>query len=158
MFFVVRAGERTLMRTQLLVVTEPTMPSCMCETTRMMMSRRSKLGVLALALSVALSCTSADVVPPAGTKRQVPRVIHRVNPDYPAELREQRVEGVVVVSGVIPKEGGTIRNPRVVRTNDPRLNALALDAVSRWIWAAGLENGEPVDVEFTTEVRFALDR
>jgi TonB family protein len=123
-----------------------------------MMSSQSMLGVVALVLLVVLSCTSAGVVPPANTKVQVPRVIQRVNPDYPAELREQRVEGVVVISGLIPKEGGAIRNPRVVRSNDPRLNALALEAVSRWIWAAGLEDGEPVDVEFTTEVRFALDR
>lgn len=120
---------------------------------------RSMLAVLALVLPVAVSCTSVDAVQPAAdTKRQVPRVIQRVDPDYPAELRRQRVEGVVVVAGTIPKEGGTIRNPRVVRTSDPRLNAFALDAVSKWIWAAGLQDGEPVDVEFSTEVRFALDR
>lgn len=123
------------------------------------MRSRSILTVSGLALLLLSSCTSADSVQTAnGPEIQVPRVIQRVDPDYPAELRRQRVEGVVVVSGTIPKEGGTIQNPYVVRTDDPRLNALALEAVSKWIWSAGLHHGEPVDVEFTTEVRFALDR
>jgi periplasmic protein TonB len=120
---------------------------------------RSRSVFVALAFLASLACTSTDSTPPASKAQiQVPRVIQRVDPDYPSELRRQRVEGVVVVSGTVPKEGGVIRNPQVVRSDDPRLNALALEAVSKWIWSAGLQDGEPVDVEFTTEVRFALDR
>jgi hypothetical protein len=72
------------------------------------------------------------------------------------ELRQLGVQGVVVIAGTVPKEGGALRDPHVVRTADPRLNQFALDAVSRWLWRAGLQNGEEVDVEFTTDVVFKL--
>jgi protein TonB len=128
--------------------------------------RNLRLIVLLLATTVALACTSSDVVHPAATDRvqsdsagvRVPTVTHRVEPDYPAELRQQRVTGVVVVAGTVPKEGGVLRNPHVVRSDDPRLNQLALAAVSRWVWRPGLQDGKPVDVEFRTEVSFSLNR
>ena len=109
------------------------------------------------AMGVLLSCASAGSTQAGNSEgMRVPTVLQRVDPQYPVELRQQGVQGVVVVAGTVPKEGGVLRNPRVVRTDDPRLNQLALDAVSHWLWRAGLQNGEAVDVEFTTEVRFRL--
>lgn len=113
---------------------------------------------LPMAMCVALSCTSSDGVPREVENVRAPTVIHRVAPEYPAELRQERVVGVVVISGTVPKEGGALRNPRVVRSDDLRLNQLALDAVARWIWKPGLQHGKPVDVEFTTPVRFSVGR
>jgi TonB family protein len=113
--------------------------------------------VVAMAMGVLLSCAPSRATR-AGSSEGIraPKLIQPVEPDYPAELRKQGVTGVVVIGGTVPKEGGAMRNPHVVRTDDPRLNQPALNAVSRWLWRAGLQNGEPVDVEFTTEVRFRL--
>lgn len=49
-----------------------------------------------------------------------------------------------------------LRNPGVGRSDDLRLNQVALDAVARWIWKPGLQDGKPVVVEFTTQVRFSV--
>jgi periplasmic protein TonB len=111
---------------------------------------------LSIALCVAVSCTSSDRVQREQTNVQTPKVIQRVEPEYPAELRQQRVAGAVEIGGTVPKEGGALRNPRVVRSDDSRLNQLALEAVSRWIWSPGLQDGKPVDVEFTTQVHFSV--
>ncbi len=109
------------------------------------------------AIGVVLSCASTGSTRAGNTEGlRAPTVTQRVDPEYPVELWQQGVQGVVVIGGTVPKEGGVLRNPHVVRTDDPRLNQLALAAVSRWLWRAGLQNGVAVDVEFTTDVRFEL--
>ena len=102
---------------------------------------------LLLGLCIALSCASPDGTARKAEHVRAPTVRHRVKPELPLELRRAGVSGVVVVSGTVPKEGGVLRNPRVVKSDDPRLNQPALDAVSRWIWTPGLQDGVPVDVE-----------
>ena len=117
-----------------------------------------RIAVISLALGGAASCASPGGPPSLVKDVRAPSVAQRVEPEYPAELRQQRVQGVVVVGGTVAKEGGTLRNPHVVRSDDPRLSQLALDAVSRWIWRPGIQDGVPVDVEFTTDVHFSVDR
>ena len=101
------------------------------------------------------ACTSTPGPAAQGSVR-APVVVRRVEPHYPPELRAARVQGVVVVRGTVPKEGGTLRDPRVLSSDDPRLEPYALAAISRWQWQPGLQDGQPVDVEFTTWVRFSL--
>jgi TonB family protein len=104
-----------------------------------------------------LGCATNTAAPlPEGMR--APSVVSRVEAEYPAELRAAGVQGQVVISGTVPKEGGVLRNPRVVRSDDSRLEPFALEAVSRWTWRPGLQDGQPVDVEFTTTVTFSLNR
>ena len=121
------------------------------------MMRMRLVLVAVLAASMLTSCGSASPpVTPPGIR--APVVVRRVEPDYPPELRAAGVQGVVKVSGTIPKEGGTLRNPKVVWSDDPRLDPFALDAVSRWVWEPGMQDGQAGDVEFTTSVTFSVDR
>ena len=113
--------------------------------------------MLLLTACATLSCASSSQSAATSGNVVAPVLIHRVNPEYPPDLRQQHVSGTVVVGGIVPKEGGALRNPRVVRSDDSRLNQLALDAVSRWIWKPGLMAGQPTDVEFRTEVHFGLN-
>jgi protein TonB len=113
-----------------------------------------------LALSMFTSCSSTHTAPVVGEIGDVraPVVVTKVEPEYPVEMRNARVEGVVEISGTVPKEGGVLRNPRVVRSDDARLEPLALEAVSRWVFKPGTgEGGEPADVEFRTTIRFLVD-
>lgn len=115
------------------------------------------LVLLFLAMSLLISCASTGTAPATPGVR-VPTIVTRVDPEYPAELKAAGVQGVVEISGTVPKEGGMLRNPRVVHSDDPRLAPLALSAVSRWIWTPGMQDGKEVDVEFTTTVRFSSHR
>jgi TonB family protein len=120
-------------------------------------------------LLVLLLCACATA-PPAGLppnpvataeradEIQHPVVIHRVEPVYPPDLQRARFEAEVVIAGVVPREGGMMRDGKVVSSTDYRFEQAALDAVSRWRWEPGLLNGQPVDMEFTVTVKFSLLR
>ncbi len=100
------------------------------------------------------ACAAA---PPAGEGTVPPRVIERVNPQFPQPLRDAGLQGEVQVAGTVPKEGGRMRDIRVVGgSTDERLRLLAVQAVSQWSFEPGTRNGEPVDAEFTVTISFRL--
>lgn len=81
-------------------------------------------------------------------------LVYRVQPEYPALARSARIQGTVVLSAIISKEG-TIENLRVLRGH-PMLVRAAVDAVSRWRYRPYLLNSEPVEVETQITVNFSL--
>ena len=106
--------------------------------------------LLFLAACAAPVTTSA---PSVQSGPQPPVLIERFEPEYPAQLLQNKVSGVVRVEATIDK-AGNIRDPRVISTPDSRLNEAALDAIRKWRFRPGTFNGEPIDVIFTMDVRF----
>jgi len=84
---------------------------------------------------------------PAVLLRQVP-------PRYPQQAREARIEGTVVLEGVIGTDG-KLQNLRVVR-GDPRLTQAALDAAKQWRYKPGRIHGQPVESDTQINVNFSL--
>lgn len=76
---------------------------------------------------------------------------------YPKSARENRVEGRVVVSFTIKKDG-YISDPEVVRSVSPDLDNEALRVISEMTarWTPGYVNGEPVNVRFSIPINFRL--
>ena len=76
---------------------------------------------------------------------------------YPKSARENRVEGRVVVSFTIGKDG-YISDPEVVRSVSPDLDNEALRVISAMTarWTPGYVNGEPVNVRFSIPINFRL--
>ncbi|HLK66287.1 MAG TPA: M56 family metallopeptidase [Bryobacteraceae bacterium] len=83
------------------------------------------------------------------------KLIRQPRPVYPPELQQLGVEGTVVMSAIISKDG-TVLNPEVRNTVDPRLATAALDAVKRWMYKPALLNGEPVETVSTITLEFQL--
>lgn len=81
-------------------------------------------------------------------------LIHRVEPSYPPLARAARVQGEVVLSAVI-NTNGDIQNLQLV-SGHPMLVPSALTAVKQWRYKPYLLNGQPVEVETTITVIFAL--
>ncbi len=79
---------------------------------------------------------------------------HRVQPVYPPLARAARIQGEVVLSANISKEG-TIENLQVLRGH-PMLVKAAIDAVSQWRYRPYILNNEPVEVETQILVTFTL--
>lgn len=79
---------------------------------------------------------------------------HRVQPLYPPLARAARIQGEVVLSATISKEG-TIENLQVLRGH-PMLVKAAIDAVSQWRYRPYILNNEPVEVETQILVTFTL--
>ena len=76
---------------------------------------------------------------------------------YPEEARKKSIQGRVIVTFVVEKDG-SITNARVVKTLDPLLDAEALRVINVMPkWNPGKQNGEPVRVKYTVPVSFKLD-
>ena len=82
------------------------------------------------------------------------------NIKYPAIARENGIEGQVVVSFVVEKDG-TITDPKVVRDPGAGLGKEATRVVDMMgklpeKWTPGQQRGNPVRVQFILPVKFEL--
>jgi periplasmic protein TonB len=102
------------------------------------------------------------VRPPAQPMRTVrvggdvkpPRLIYRIDPDYPVIAKISRIQGDVVIDAVIDAKGNVVQMRLV--SGPPLLTKQAMDALSHWRYQPTLLNGEPVAVEFRVVVAFTL--
>jgi TonB family protein len=84
-----------------------------------------------------------------------PRPTYQPMPEYDQDSRKKRVQGTVVLSMIVTKEGGT-RRITVERSLSPNLDAQAIKAVSQWRFSPATKDGEPVAVKMNVEVSFHL--
>ncbi|MCX6568214.1 MAG: energy transducer TonB [Candidatus Aminicenantes bacterium] len=85
---------------------------------------------------------------------KAPRLVRRVEPDYPEIARQARVEGVVILEATTDVFG-RVTGVRVLRSLS-LLDEAAIDAVRQWIYEPMVINGRPRAVTFTVTVRFVL--
>ncbi|OGD15413.1 MAG: hypothetical protein A2V76_00585 [Candidatus Aminicenantes bacterium RBG_16_63_14] len=93
------------------------------------------------------------VVRAAGDIR-APRLVRKVEPDYPEIARQARVEGVVILEATTDVYG-RVTGVRVLRSL-PFLDEAAIEAVRQWVYEPMVINGRPRPVTFTVTVRFVL--
>jgi TonB family protein len=80
--------------------------------------------------------------------------IHRVNPVYPMEARQARIQGTIILEAQISKEGKIV-NLRLI-SGPPELAPAAMGAVQRWRYRPYLLQGVPVEVDTQIQVNFEL--
>ncbi len=85
----------------------------------------------------------------------IPRV--KVDPRYVREAIEERIEGEVVLYGIIQRDGA-MDKLQVIRGIDDRLDAGALSALSKWRFDPARKYGRPVAVEAVVRIPFQLGR
>ena len=83
-----------------------------------------------------------------------PRLVKRIEPDYPALAREARIEGIVILEATTDVYGRVV-SVRVLRPV-PWLDEAAVAAVRQWVYEPLMLNGRPRPVTFTVTVRFVL--
>jgi D-alanyl-D-alanine endopeptidase (penicillin-binding protein 7) len=132
----------------------------------------------------AVPLQSAKATAPAGkvaiqdavTAPAEPKLVHKVDPAYPAEAKKEGIQGLFVIDIVIGKDGA-IKDARVAVSaptmerlkeleakkgtpaaleGDARLAAAALDAVKQWRYEPILMGGKPVEFKATVTVNFKL--
>jgi TonB family protein len=84
-----------------------------------------------------------------------PEVVYQKPADYPKEARDANIEGAVLLSGVVQRDG-TVRDIKVVRSLDPVLDQKAIESVSQWRFKPGMKDKVPVDVFVKLEVVFRM--
>lgn len=118
----------------------------------------------ALALGMHVSAASASenssaskapkqLTVPAAVMSQ--NLLNKVVPIYPPAAKKAKVQGTVVLSALIGKDGN-IENLRVV-SGPSELQQSALDAVRQWTYKPYLLNGDPVKVVTTVHVVYQLN-
>ncbi|MBO6078193.1 MAG: energy transducer TonB [Bacteroidaceae bacterium] len=81
----------------------------------------------------------------------------RKNIKYPAICRENNIQGRVIVSFVVNKDGGIV-DPEVIKGVNPSLDKEALRVISTMPkWKPGYQRGKPVRVKYTVPVNFRLN-
>ena len=81
-------------------------------------------------------------------------LIKKVNPKYPKTARKQHLEGTVILTATISKEG-EIADLTLV-SGEPMLAEAAITAVKQWKYRPYLLEGRPVAVETQIQVNFEL--
>jgi protein TonB len=78
------------------------------------------------------------------------------NLKYPAAAQENGIQGRVLVSFIVNKDGSIVE-PKIIRSVDPSLDKEAARVVSSMPrWKPGKQRGKAVRVKYTLPVTFRL--
>ena len=80
----------------------------------------------------------------------------KVDPKYIAAAVSERIEGEVVLYGMIETDG-SLRNLQVLRGLDERLDQSARSAMAQWVFEPARKQGKAVPVEVLVRVPFRLN-
>lgn len=80
-------------------------------------------------------------------------LIQRAEPLYVAAARKAGIQGDVQLSGLIAKTG-TVTNICIVKALGAGLDDSVIDAVRQWRYSPYLQNGEPIEVDTTIDIKF----
>ncbi len=83
-------------------------------------------------------------------------VLQRVDPVYPGFLQAQGIEGTVMLSAVISKQGVPTSLKVVKNGGHDEFAMAAVEAVTQWRFKPSLLNGEPAETLSTIQVDFKL--
>jgi protein TonB len=111
------------------------------------------VGVMSLA---AASQDSEGVYTP-GQGVVVPRIVKEVKPNYTAEARAKKIQGVIGLDAVVLKDG-TVGDVNVTKSLDGvyGLDEEAVKALKQWVFEPGQKDGKPVPVRVNVEMTFNL--
>jgi TonB family protein len=122
------------------------------------------LGISASAMAGAVHIDPAAAADNSGSKAPEPLsvsphemaayILTKVNPVYPRAAKKARIQGTVVLSAEIDKEGN-VENVRAI-SGPPELQQSAIDAVRQWKYKPYLVNGEPVELLTNINVIYSL--
>ena len=79
-------------------------------------------------------------------------LVHRVEPEYPAQALQQRIEGPVVLQVWIAKDG-SVRDLKMVKGYFV-LGRAAIDAVRQWRFKPYTQNGKTMEFQTTITINF----
>jgi len=83
-----------------------------------------------------------------------PEIIEYSTPDYPASVRKEKIEGIVVVTVTIDKQGNVI-NAKIFKSI-PELDPYALEAAKEFKFKPARQRGKLVKVKMNVPFDFKL--
>lgn len=83
------------------------------------------------------------------------RVIKEYRPRYPRQVKDEGIEGVVILRVQVTREGKT-RKVKLVKGLHPVLDNLSLQAIERFVWKPAEVDGQTVDSVITYRMAWEL--
>ena len=83
-------------------------------------------------------------------------LVKMINPHYPPEMKQARIQGTVRLAVIIGKDGRTTVVD-VLHSPDPLLTKASEEAVRQWIYQPYLKDGQPTEFNTTVHVNFTLN-
>lgn len=97
-------------------------------------------------------------LPHAGVQNiKPPKLVHRVEPEYPYAARLAQVSGIVIFECVIDKQG-SVRDIVIKRPLPGTICYTALEALREWKFEPATADGQPIDVLYNVTFNFKLIR
>jgi TonB family protein len=95
---------------------------------------------------------------PVPAKQTPPRVIRRsqVPPVYPVAMKSGGIKGEVLLAFIVDKEG-VVRNPVVVRSNNPAFDQPAIEALLKWKFEPAQVDGQAVNTRMSQPMVFDIN-
>jgi protein TonB len=92
-----------------------------------------------------------------GSGVELPKVLHKVKPNYTAGAMRNKVEGIVLLECIV-LSNGSVGDVRIAKSLDPNfgLDQEAMKAARQWRFVPGTRLGEPVAVAVFFELTFSL--
>jgi TonB family protein len=84
-----------------------------------------------------------------------PVPLRKVDPKYVASAAADGVQGLVRLAAVI-RRTGHVDTIQLLRHLDDRLDASAMESLSKWVFEPAMRNGAPLDVDAVFEIPFHL--
>jgi TonB family protein len=84
-----------------------------------------------------------------------PVPVRKVDPKYSEFMRQERIEGEVILYAVI-RPDGTVDSIQLVRGIDEKLDANAMSAFSQWKFEPATKEGQPVALEAIVHIPFRI--
>jgi protein TonB len=89
----------------------------------------------------------------AETKTEPPVPVRTVAPEYPDELKRDRVAGVVLVKIEIDAQGNVV-SVAVQKSSNQAFEQPALEALKKWRFKPAQQNGNPVPAKLNVPIKF----
>ncbi len=114
------------------------------------------VGMLGLGAAEQADEPGTDEIYRVGGDVLAPKLGRRVEPNYSEAARRERIEGVVIVQGVVTTSGSVV-DIGVLRAVHPLVDEAAIEAVRQWRYSPATKNGKPVACYVTVTCKFALN-
>jgi protein TonB len=105
---------------------------------------------------VAVCLAPATPVALAAAGREAPVPVRTVAPEYPRELKDSGVSGIVTVKVTIDEQGN-VSEADVVKSSNEGFDRFATAALKKWKFKPGKQDGSPIAMQVTIPVKFVLD-
>jgi len=85
----------------------------------------------------------------------MPTVVRQVKADYPESAKKERVQGSVMLSVVVKKDG-TVGDVTVKKPLHPELDEAAIKVMKQWEFRPGTKDGKAANIAVDVEMTFNL--